>query len=342
MDSNPRVRLLLAGLLCAVVTVAALAAAPGTKWRITVSMNGMGMNLPPHTMNICATGEQQDRPPPSMQNSNCSVTQVSQSGNTVRYALHCTGPEKMDGSGEITYTADHYTGHFDVQTAHGAMSTTYDGQKLGACDGTEDNDPTKTAAVRNQVMQQQTQVQQAMAQSCALQAKNAASPYPFLDVYKTGTVQCADAASKQAYCTAFQDYQAYNAQQQLETSMSQAGAGNPQATPFTDSLKLCGLSADTVRASLCARAESDGQLDFLSKQCPVQAQTLAARECAGRSYTSVGDRYRNFCAAFATGAAPAGTAASTPAPASASNGTQDAAQSIKDKAKSALKGLFGR
>lgn len=328
----------------------------GTKWRVTTSMSGLGMNLPARTTEICATGDQQDRPSPASQNKDCSFTETSHSGNTVKYAMRCTGREAMQGEGEVTYTPDHYTGHFHLKMSSGEMSMTYEGTKLGACNGTELGSKARTDAMRRQVAQQEAAVKRQMAQGCMVQARNAASPYAFLDPMKTGTVQCAQPADRAAYCAAFQSYGPFLSQMQTEKSLAGAaargGAGAAMETPFSDSLKLCGLTADAVRAKLCARAENgaggdtDGSTDFLVQQCPTQAHDLAMRQCAGRDYTSMPPRYRGFCANYATRnptalPAQAGTAAG-PAAQGAAADAPSRKDALENKAKSVLKGLFGR
>jgi hypothetical protein len=319
-----------------------------------MSMNGMGMSLPSRTQEICVTGNDQERPPPASQNKDCSFTEVSHSGNTVKYAMQCKGREAMQGEGEVTYTSGHYTGRFHMKMSSGEMSMTYEGTKLGACTGTEIGSKAQMNALRQRMAQQQAEVKQEIAQNCMAQARSAASPYAFLDPMKTGTVQCAKPEDKAAYCAAFQSYGPFLGQMRTEQAMAgsaaSAGAGAAMMTPFSDSLKLCGLKADAVRAELCARAEkgaggdTDGSTDFLVQQCPTQTHDLAARQCAGRSYTSLPARYRDFCARYATHhpaalPAQAGSAAQGAGAATEAASPEDA---LENKAKSVLKGIFGR
>lgn len=187
-----------------------------------------------------------------------------------------------------------------------------------------------------------------------MEARSGSSPYPFLDAYGTGAVQCADPSMKRTYCAAFQHLQPYSLQQKLQASMTQVAAGNPTARPLTDSLKLCGLNGETVHASLCAEAErgagvpsgdaggDDASMQFLIQQCHAQAQSLAARECAGRSYTSVSDRYRNFCSSYATsGGTSSAASPETGAGRSTARPPGPPKTSLQDRAKKALTGLLG-
>jgi len=332
----------------AVALAAAVAHAegtPGTKWRVVTTLNGMGMTLPNQTTEICSTGDHQDQPPPPTRNGECSYSQVSRSGNTIKYTMHCSGKEPMDGVGQIDYGPGHYTGKITVKMARGEMDMNFEGTKLGACTGDEANgaaNKSRVQAMQNQFTQQSDQAKQAMAQACSAEAEAAGNPYGFYDAFKTGTTRCADPAMKRSYCEHFQTYKPFMSQQDMEKSMSRGGAANPMGTPFSDSLKLCGLSADAVQNKLCASAEKDDAFEFLTKQCPTQVKTIAARECAGRSYTTVSAKYRGLCATYANGNNPGGQSGS----ATAQSGTtptpdEQPKEGLKDKAKNALKGLFG-
>ncbi len=316
-------------------------ATSGTRWEVTTSINAMGMSIPGQVTQVCSTGEHQDQPlPPESKQSQCSYTLLSKSGNTTRYAIKCGGEHPMDGTGEMTYASDQYSGKFNLNSAaQGQMTMAFEGKKMGACTGTEANNPAKVNAIKQQAAAGQAQYQQAMAQSCKLQAEDGARPYPFMDALNTGTVQCPDPGLKQQYCSRFQTYKPFLNQKDSEAQVRASGVtGVVMGTPFTDSLKLCGVTADTVQTKLCSAAENDGEMEFLVKSCPVQAQAIAARECAGRSYTSVSAKYRGMCATYATANAK-GTQGNSPP---GTPGTPDPASTMKDKAKSALKGLFGR
>jgi Protein of unknown function (DUF3617) len=109
---------------------AAFAADSGTEWRITTSFSGMGMNMPSRVSQSCVAGTQQNQPPPATQG-DCQTSELSRNDSTVRYAVQC---KNMKGTGEITYSADHYVGKFDMQSDRGTMTISYQGQKVGPCD----------------------------------------------------------------------------------------------------------------------------------------------------------------------------------------------------------------
>ncbi len=307
----------------------------GTRWEVTTSMNGMGMSLPSQVSQVCATGDKKERPgPPESKNSNCTSTLLSQTATAAKYAIKCTGKQPMEGTGEMVYGPGHYKGTFNLNAGQGQMTMTFEGNSKGPCTGSEANSPARTDAIKSQVAAQQNQYQSAMGQSCKIEAEGAANPYGFMDTFNSGAPRCADPALKQTYCAHFQGYIPFVAQRDSETAMARSGAaaGTPMTTPFSDSLKLCGLKADAVQTKLCSGAEGDNAFEFLVKECPAQMKTIAARECAGRSYTTVSARYRGICSSYATANA-----------AGQQSGTQpDQPANLKDKAKSALKGLFGR
>ena len=318
---------------------------PGTRWRVVTTLNGMGMSLPNQTTEICSTGEHQEQPLPPSRNNECSYSVLSRTGSTIKYSMHCTGKEPMDGLGEIHYGPGHYTGKITVKMARGEMDMNFEGTKLGACTGDEANGPaakSRVEAMKNQYLQQNEQAKQAMSQACSAEAEAAGSPYSFVDAFKTGTVRCTDPALKRTYCEHFQSYKPFMSQKDTEQSMARSGVANPMGTPFSDSLKLCGLSADTVHDKLCGSAEKDDAFEFLTKQCPAQVKTLAARECAGRSYTTVSTKYRGLCATYANGGNANGQTGSATAPSgNPQNTDEQPKEGLKDKAKNALKGLFG-
>ncbi len=135
---HPHIRTLaLVFMVAATGTVAA--ADTGTLWHVTTSISGPGMSPPARVTDVCVTGGKQDQPPPAGQ-SDCQYTELSRSGTTVRYAVQCS---TMKGTGEISYTPDHYSGKFDMQAAQGAVSATYEGRKLGTCTGAGANSGTQ-------------------------------------------------------------------------------------------------------------------------------------------------------------------------------------------------------
>jgi len=123
--------------------------------------------------------------------------------------------------------------------------------------------------------------------------------------------------------------------------------------------RMCGVPLAKVQAQVCPGAVKDNALMFIARNCPADAKVLAQKHCAGRSFTSLDEKYGQFCGAVrgkvasdggedrggATPARqrstsqPASGAAKAPAPAPTA---QDAAQDAVKEGIGKLKGLFGR
>jgi len=107
---------------------------------------------------------------------------------------------------------------------------------------------------------------------------------------------CADARGKAAYCGQFNTPSGFT----LFASKG-TGPGSPQETIAT----FCGLSAaqvDEDRQVICKAAATDNsELIFLARFCPAEAGPIAEKECAGRSFTSMGSSpYMQFCMNYST------------------------------------------
>ena len=124
--------------VCALV-VPAYGLGKAGKWQMTMEMDitGMPMKMPPMTFTHCVTKEQAENPeaaiPKSQRDSGCKYTDVKVDGNTVSWKVECE-KSKMTGTGEVTYTADSYTGKADMKMQDREMHAKYSGKYLGACD----------------------------------------------------------------------------------------------------------------------------------------------------------------------------------------------------------------
>jgi hypothetical protein len=306
--------LAVAGLLTACMTAGTIAgaadAAPaGERWRVTTSMQMMGMQMPGQTMEICKEAGG-DTPPIQMQK-NCEMQNSKRSGNTLRFHMICTGKEAMEAEGESTILGpDHSRTVMHMKMAQGEMTMNSESQKLGPCTGAELNIQAKKLGekIKVEAAQAQAQAQQSLAKMCADAAQKAESPNLL-------QMQCKDPETLRTYCANFQTHEPFRKQAEYEARMAKSGAPTSGATaaqfqPLTTSAKMCGVDAAQLRNRLCANAEAQGHMAFIATQCPVLAKAIAARECAGRSYTSVSERYSAICASFASpgddGQAPAG------------------------------------
>jgi len=306
-------------------------ASDGTRWQSTMTMQMAGMTMPAQSSYVCNDGSS-DAPPIKAQK-DCELYDVQRTGNTQSFKMRCTGQNAMEGSGQITYTSDSYQGSMVFHARQGDMNMTLSGKKLGRCDGTEVNGKAAVAQreqIKSQANAVLAQQNSAMAQVCAQQAEAGTSPYPFMA--GTPGYLCKDPGQKASYCAHFQTHKAFAKLAADEAGFRQANVNTGQSAPLTDSAALCGVQLTAVHDKLCASAEGQGEMDFLRAQCPEQVAAVVKRECAGRSYTSVSDKYRGFCSQAAVD-----TASTQDGSASRS----DSAADKTSKGAKKLKGLLG-
>lgn len=125
--------------LCALAAAPALAQDKGDQYEVTVKMEiaGMPMVMPPRTTRLCVAKNAKDEAFVPRKEGDCSVTDSRKTGSTVTYRMQCTGKDSLVGEGQITYTADGYTGRMHMTGTGGGqpfdMTQTYTGRKVGEC-----------------------------------------------------------------------------------------------------------------------------------------------------------------------------------------------------------------
>lgn len=94
----------------------AVAAAADEKWEITTRMDitGLPIRMPATTVIVCAPpGEMNEER--MLEQDGCTLGKVTKAGNTTRFAIQCTEPQAMTGTGEITRrSADAWEGQFSA------------------------------------------------------------------------------------------------------------------------------------------------------------------------------------------------------------------------------------
>lgn len=323
---------LVAGCMIAGGVARAADAPAGERWRQTQSTQMMGMTMPARTSEFCKEAGGDNLP--IQADKNCTLHDVKRTANGATFKMSCTGKEAMEAEGEMTYLGpDHTRSTMRVKMAEGEMTMKSESQKIGPCTGAESNIQAKKMIAKAQAdsAAAQAQMQQTQAKMCADAAQKAESP---------GMMQqCKDPATLKTYCANFQTHEPFRKQAEYEAQMAKAGVVNEQTQPLTTSAKLCGVDVKQVRERLCSTAEAQGKMAFIATQCIGLARSIAARECAGRSYTSVPERYRSICATFANpGSAGDAPAAQPPAPVEEPRKPKSGAVS---KGKKILGGLLG-
>jgi Protein of unknown function (DUF3617) len=115
---------------------------PG-QWEITTQMEmpNMPMKMPETKMTQCVTAEQLKDPTAAMSgggpggkpNSACKISDYKTSGGTVSWKMACPPPQAVDGTAEMTFKDDSYTGKMNMKTDKGTMTMKVAGKRLGDC-----------------------------------------------------------------------------------------------------------------------------------------------------------------------------------------------------------------
>ena len=108
----------------------------GDLWNTTsqMSMEGMPMSMPAHSMKVCARHDATQPPMASNPDQKCENTNFQRSGSTVSWTSSCKNPP-MTGEGQITYDSpDSYSGTIKFTSQGGAMTLKLTGKKIGTCD----------------------------------------------------------------------------------------------------------------------------------------------------------------------------------------------------------------
>lgn len=102
-------------------------------WEITTKMSMQGMDMPAMTQSSCLAKGGAYKPEKSRQQENCEITNVKVSGNKTTWKMHCSGKDAMDGSGEVTRSADKLHGMMKLSMENGEMAQVISGKRIGTC-----------------------------------------------------------------------------------------------------------------------------------------------------------------------------------------------------------------
>ena len=120
-------------LLGAMSPAAVLAAESDELWEITTKMDMPGMAMPAIKHTYCQPKGGAYKPEKGPQDKNCEMTYIKMSGNTTKWKMHCSGKDAMEGSGEMTRTADTMNGTIKMSMKHGQMTQVMSGKRVGTC-----------------------------------------------------------------------------------------------------------------------------------------------------------------------------------------------------------------
>jgi len=132
------VRRIVTAILCAMMLPVVAHASDAMRdgyWELVTAMEMPGMpNMAPTRMKHCYTKEDvKDQKKSITTDKNCTVTDLKQSGNKVRWKMRCTGQSAGDFSGETVYMADAYDSSMKMQTQGQTMNIKVKAKRLGNC-----------------------------------------------------------------------------------------------------------------------------------------------------------------------------------------------------------------
>jgi hypothetical protein len=133
-------------MLATVAVIAQTGMRPG-QWEVTSQMQmpnmPAGIQMPSQKMTMCITPEQAKDPATmaTSQNgrgrggkSDCKTSDFKSSGSTITWSFACTSPDKMSGTGEMTFAGDDsYTNTLKMVMAQGEMTMKMTGKRIGDC-----------------------------------------------------------------------------------------------------------------------------------------------------------------------------------------------------------------
>jgi hypothetical protein len=118
---------------------------PG-QWEITSQMQmpnmPAGFQIPSSKATQCITADQAKDPVSAVPRQpgrgrggkdDCKFSDYKTTGNTMTFTMACTSPDKMTGTGEMTFGDDSYTNTMKIVTAQGEMTMKATGKRIGDC-----------------------------------------------------------------------------------------------------------------------------------------------------------------------------------------------------------------
>lgn len=308
-------------------------AAPGEYWELTSAMEGMGIAMPAQTSRECLPLK--DEGSPAGVDKNCTVTDVKRIPNGSTFKISCK--DGTTGSGRQTRTKDTLTSDMQMTTSDGSMKMSVKGKRGGGSCATDE----KQKAVMGEIDKRCDLSNREYYPS----EKDAAYAGAVFETYHKKGSMCV--GRKDQACGLVKHYLPGDL-----TFYQQFATMNSTAEQQSGVVKSCGLgSLDSVRQSTCkANADNRKQMGALDNYCPAEAKLLRAKvreerakACAGRQFTSPGDKDKCMAGGDSYDEVSAGASVNGPGSASttvsAESGSSDAGKDPVEAGKKALKGL---
>jgi len=128
-------RKLLAGILFFMVVYPASVWAAGNDelWEMSTKTDMPGMPMPEVTQKVCLVRGESYKPEKVPHQKNCKMTDIAVSGGKTTWKMHCPGREAMNGSGEVTRTANTMKGTMKLSSKNIQMNQVFSGKRIGTC-----------------------------------------------------------------------------------------------------------------------------------------------------------------------------------------------------------------
>ena len=332
--------LLSIGVLSLSMLSSTLQAATGEWWEVTskMEMEGMPFAMPAQTSKVCMPkGGESDPRNTQGKDSDCKMTDVKHSGDTVKFKGTCVNQgETMNMVGETSHSGNSFKSNVKMSgKSHGEaldMAMTSSGKRIGgACDTEEIGKKAKA------------QVDIGMAAACDTSMYTVVSWINSSVLFLGNKPSCP--GKKEMLCKvvrndAPKDLQAFEYLKQQKRTKD---------TPSV--VEACNLNMDSMTKQLCKAKARSGPLHFLEANCPAEAKVyrelLRKREdCEGRGFTSgakmkkcMGGEMIEDQAVENAKPAKSGKTNADAEPGSSQSG--DTSSEAVQKGTKALKGLFG-
>lgn len=255
-------------------------AAPGEWWEITgkMEMQGMPFAMPGQTSKVCLPkGGEADPNRTQGKDSNCKMTDVQSSGNTVKFKGTCVNNgETMHVEGQTTHDANSFKSNMKMTgKSHGEpmnMSMSSSGKRIGgACDTEELSRKIKA------------QADETMAKTCDTSNYTPSQWVSSANLFISPKPLCP--GKKDELCKVMKNDVPHDPQAFQTLVQQEKMGGMPSAA------KACGVNIESMRKTLCKSRAQTGPRDFLDANCPAEAKAYRElerkrEECSGRGFTS--------------------------------------------------------
>lgn len=252
--------------LALILASGAARAVEGELWEMTTSMKMAGMDMPAQTQRVCTPKGQQEK---AMQpeKGDCTMQDVKRSGNRTSFSVSCQGGQLV-GTGEFVSNGPNASsgsmrlkGKMEGEPVD--MTQTWSGKKLGACEAVDV--AAASAAAQKQAAEMQAQSCKSMQQARYWQGFDKGGPCE---------------AQRKDFCADMNGT--------LRTLGTADGyAKNRGGAGLEGAFGFCGIATTGILPAACKDGVTSANWQFVADNCPAEAQTAAATNCEGRSYTVV-------------------------------------------------------